>query len=793
MAGVPFEAVERLGTAATAEAARAVIAAATNFVDAQRSAEQLLRDSADSLGADISRTWRRAVRAGQLPDASVEDVPDAFRPYAEAINRLRSAQSRLEETLQIDLMHARVALLESARAVLPPYLVFGSGEVHQLLSELGPIDVHTLSPRNSRTSQRERPLLLYLQRVAAKNDTFSSFGPSSWGVIKSQSRGVTFSKQFAITKRSPFVERWAAHAATAAMNGDPRTRSEIAPRINPNGSVVGDTFVFAETGEVLSLDLAELETLARCDGHSPARSLGVTPAHLEELARRNVIHWQLETPALKANAFQLLVNDVEQWPDGDVKNEWLQALKPVEETMTRFAAAADTADRLQLMNTARQQLAELGVERKQANRSLYSAQNVIGEECFRDTGFEIDEALADAFIADAAPWIDFWRDSYAFVAHRVAAGLRKFLSTAPTRNSVVSLPAFLKHCEEQKMPLTRHGLVALAHVAFQEVKETLRRQLADREDAAEWQLDANDCHCIRNNFEFPKFDEYTFPSADLQISAASAEAVARGEYEWIIAELHPPLALLQNCFYWSCPDPGALSEILRSTVFGKPSFHFGFFAADFTAHTAVRIFDALPDLTNFVAPQRGDPNWRSWAPADVEVFVDETGDVGLRVSKTQEYLGSFARAWLIPLGFHPFQFGGAPQMPRLRCGRVIVQRAAWTVAVEELGAGDFTGVSRDLVVAVEKLRLRRGLPRFVYIRPTEQALRRSGAEGRDKDTKPVFIDLESYLFLEVFQKWLKKAGELEVTEMLPDPDHLLWNDDDGRRTFELRTQIVPRL
>jgi len=56
----------------------------------------------------------------------------------------------------------------------------------------------------------------------------------------------------------------------------------------------------------------------------------------------------------------------------------------------------------------------------------------------------------------------------------------------------------------------------------------------------------------------------------------------------------------------------------------------------------------------------------------------------------------------------------------------------------------------------------------------------------------VFVDLESYLFTETFYRWLTKAGELEVTEMLPDPDHLLWKEPDGPRTFELRTLIVPR-
>jgi hypothetical protein len=164
----------------------------------------------------------------------------------------------------------------------------------------------------------------------------------------------------------------------------------------------------------------------------------------------------------------------------------------------------------------------------------------------------------------------------------------------------------------------------------------------------------------------------------------------------------------------------------------------------------------------------------------------------LRTIDSGEHLGSFARAWLIPLGFHPFSFSLGPHTPRLRCGNVIVQRRSWLVRAEELGAGDFTGVSSQLVIAIERLRQRKQWPRWVYIRPSEQALRRSGAEGRDKDTKPIFVDFESYLFMEIFHRWLVKAGELEVTEMLPDPDHLLWSEPDGRRTFELRTLIVPR-
>jgi len=341
------------------------------------------------------------------------------------------------------------------------------------------------------------------------------------------------------------------------------------------------------------------------------------------------------------------------------------------------------------------------------------------------------------------------------------------------------------------MPLTGPGLVALAHIAFQEIKAGFRQMVSGRPDAAEWELSAHDCHFVRRQFQYPKFDEYTFPSADLQISSASVEAVNAGDYQWILAELHPPVAMLHHALIWNCPDIGGVADALRASVFGKPSFHYGFAAADFTAHTTVRQMDIIPDLVTFAAAQGAKETWRVVQPSDTEVFVDETGDVGVRVRSSREYLGSFARAWVIPLGFHPFFFARPPHTPRLRCGKVIVQRQSWTVTREELPPGDYTGISRNLVTAIERLRVVKGWPRYIYIRPSEQALRRSGAQGRDKDTKPVFIDLESYLFLEIFLGWLTKAGELEVTEMLPDPDHLLWHEKDGRRTFELRTLIVP--
>jgi hypothetical protein len=642
----------------------------------------------------------------------------------------------LGEILTAEVSAARRALVRSAREYLPRYLVFGMegfGERVAASFSDGDDDALRFATRNSTARKREKHLLLYLQRVCAKNDTFSEFGPSVWGTIGDGAESVRLQCDHGITKRQAFFERWVAHAVAAALNADPGVR--------------------------------------------------------ELLAEQQPI----SVPALEPYAFDVLLNDVRGWPDTPVRAQWLDILEPLGQSPARFAQSEAVAQRAQIMQEARERLRHLGASGAAGGRTLYAATNPIAEECARDCSFVLPQQMADELTPDAEPWIDLWRDCYAFVASRVSAALRTILQTASQRDGAVSLPDFLNHCEAHKMPLTSIGMVAPAAMAFAELKAAFRAMIGDRADVAELQLAQEDCHFVRRNFDYPRFDEFTFPSADLQISARSIEAASTGEYDWIISEFHPPVALLHHAFYWNCSDPPALAREIEKTTLGKPSFHYGFFAADFTAHTTVRQFDALPDLTTFVAPQRPNARWKTVSPSDTEVFVDETtGDVGLRVRSSHEYLGSFARAWVIPLGFHPFFFGRAPHMPRLRCGKVIVQRRSWTITAQEIGPGNFTGISRDLVLAIERLRAQRDLPRFIYIRPTEQALRRSGAEGRDKDTKPIFVDLESYLSIEIFHRWLTKSGEVEATEMLPDPDHLFWREADGRRTFEMRTLIVPR-
>jgi hypothetical protein len=664
----------------------------------------------------------------RLAGAPFDSLENLATPKTAKAAREKVGAVDLNHPLQEELQAVRKSLHTSARKILPPYLVFSAEGMRERMASLLEDKMDPLPARNSRMRERERHLLLYLQRIAAKNDTFSEFGPSGWGTITNTKSGVSLAPEKGVAKREAFLERWVAHALAGAVNADPENA-------NP----------------------------------------------------------KLTVPAMEPHAVEILREDVENWLPSALRDKWLSILQALLDLRDKFIATTKVEDRQSIIAATQTCFESAGAAPKQSDRFLYAATNPIGEECFRECHFQISERLIDQVAIEAEPWIDLWRDSYAFVASRVSAGLRGVMENAGAKSGVLPLPAFLEACEAAKLPLTGPGLVALAVMAFQEVKAAFRKRLEPHAHLTEYELTRADCRVVRDDFEYPKFDEYTFPSADLQLSATSTDAIARGDYQWILAELHPPIAMLHHCMFWSCPDKEALGRALESTTFGRPNFHFGFFAADFTAHTTVRLFDALPTLSNFVAEQRANPKWKKVSPAEAEVYLDaETGDVAVRKIDNHEHLGSFARAWLIPLGFHPFQFGMAPHTPRLRCGKVIVQRQTWTISANELPPGNYSGVSSDLVIAVEKLRTEKNLPRFVYIRPTEQALRRSGAEGRDKDTKPVLVDLESYLFLEIFHRWLMKAGEIEVSEMSPDPEHLFWKEADGRHSFELRTLIVPR-
>ncbi len=490
--GVPFEHLARLGTPESSALARELLARRGELATARTRAEEFVGSRRSGLSAAESREFRALLRNGDAPDGAAPGPLIAeFQQVARSAVHL---EAQLQATLEAELTTARTDLLRSSSAVLPAYLVFGAGEFRDRL----PGEHEPLPPRNSRARERERHLLLYLQRVCAKNDTFGEFGPSAWGRVGGTT-GVSFLPRPDMAGRDSFLERWVAHALAAALNDDVDVRPEIPPRLNPLGRIEGEVFVLTDSGESVPLTAAMLELLARCDRHTPAHLLGALE-NLEQLARLRVLLWQVEAPAMEPHAFDTLLADIRAWRDTPTRERWLARAESLGALPAAFSAALDVQTRRQLMDQARSAAGELGGPARNAQRFLYSAANSIAEECVRDLDFTISPAMTETLTRDLAPWLDLWRDTYAFVASRVAHGLRGLLSSAPVRDGAITLPAFLQHCATRNMPLTGPGMVVLAHLAFQEVKAAFRQMASAHVHEREWQMTVDDCHFVRRTF-----------------------------------------------------------------------------------------------------------------------------------------------------------------------------------------------------------------------------------------------------------------------------------------------------
>ena len=325
-AGVSFDILEELSTRSTAAAARTLLVRQREFEKSKIAVELLLQSRGHGLSDDLLRAWRKAIRSGTMPPAT-DQTASAFAICWECARNQAVAESALRQAMQEEIERARSALLSSSRKLLPPYLLFAAGDSREHLTHVSHAVEGTgaLAPRNARARDRERHLLLYLQRICAKNDTFSEFGPSAWGRIEKE-ENFKLGTGAEIARRDAFLERWAAHTAAAAVNQDPETRSELAPRLNPNGRLEEKSFFLSETNERILLDPETVQALRRCDGKTSAHALGIAPPRLERLARQNVIRWQMEVPALDPQAFATIMAEIDRWRPGAVRTRWLDLL-----------------------------------------------------------------------------------------------------------------------------------------------------------------------------------------------------------------------------------------------------------------------------------------------------------------------------------------------------------------------------------------------------------------------------------------------------------------------------------
>ena len=786
LTGVPLEVLDSFATPDLSAQARDVLSAQDRLERAADAAARGLREM--GLARSAEQRLRRALRSRRPIADDAPGMEPLLAPYGEALSAWAVASASFEEQIAPRVEDSLGEMWRQAVAVLPDFLVFESESALEELRRRAGRD--GAGARRPMERNKSRHFALYLQRVCAKSDTFGAFGPVGWGRVV-DGEGLALAPRPGIAAHDVQIERWVGQCLVDAMNADPEVRPELAPRLHPNGAIDGDRFARGDTGDEVSLSPAEADLLARCDGRTPAHALGEMES-LAALAARGAILWHVEVPAYSVPV-PALSADVAGWRDGPVKQRWKARLVELTGLAAAFAASRDPVERQRITGRVRELAGSLGGAAPDRAGRLYAATNPLVEGCSRECGFAIGRAPVDQLMRDAAPWFDLWWDSFGFAASHAYRGLRPLFASAPRTRGVLSLAGFLAHCERQGLDLRRDGLARLASEAFAVIKADLLAAVAGRDDAPEWILRPDECRIVRARHDFPPVAESVWPSADLQLCASSPEAIGRGDYQWVVSELHAAPVILQRCFYWSCPDRPLLHESLRGFSGGRPRVLHSRQASDAPVHVVAEAFmDALP--ASFAAPERPRPGWSCVSPARAVVVDDEAaGDLRVQDERGQD-LGSLTRSLALSFGMHPFFPLALPRhTPRLRLGNVVVQRESWRVRWDELGLEGRRALSATgaQLLAVERMRADRGVPRRVYIRPVGESLERVALFAREKDVKPVYVDLESCPSIELFLHRMQKFGEVELSEMLPGPEEQIWREADGTYTFELRTIVAP--
>ncbi|HXL96414.1 MAG TPA: lantibiotic dehydratase [Streptosporangiaceae bacterium] len=619
----------------------------------------------------------------------------------------------------------------------------------------------------------DRRLYAFVQRLAAKNETTSFFGPvtyGSFGTVREPQWGPLSPDGY--TSRHGRVAFWAAVALARAATRSPQVRARAPARLLAAVMVTDGTAWLPgmEPVPLSPLQAAVLKSLGEPGGGGDvtaagiAAALGAAPAMVEHALR------ELETKALVSRRLEPSSTTVD----------------PLGETTRRLAqlpgAAREEAAGVRLAELAAQWAQARLPEREHVQHEAEQLfEDVTGRPAARGAGrtYADRSIMFEDCVGDGQPVVlpDSWRQRLA-------------LCLAPVLDLGLALGAAVRtaHRELAAEIVTQHG-DSLPFLAFAEAMRA-----AVRDGALGPRLAA--ARAIRGRYArlvlaaratagatapcvtlapssirhiAGAVGQAAFASPDILLSDDGSGAV-------ILGEVHPYVFAwgLQGAYH---PDPGELSREMGAVahVWGGSSQlatvlhrrrHKGLLTREFPG-TFIEVTGVAGAGTRTVpvsalTVRQGPDGPCLLGPAgDLRLYVGEDDHPHLRV---------FAPA---QVELPRLRLG--PVTPRICVGDVVVQRRRWDPgrgALAEL----VTAGAHQLAIAVAALRERYGIPRFTFVH--------SPAE-----TKPFLADLSSPFGAEHLQR-LARLGPVSLTEMLPGPGGL-WLRREGREyTSELRLSMV---
>jgi hypothetical protein len=657
-----------------------------------------------------------------------------------------------------------------------------------LLSEAG-------QGQSKRYRERARLAWAFLQRLCAKNDTVSFFGPISWGTIDEDIPYISVAQSADgwIASRRVFIEHWVIQALADEISADPGIAQHLPVSLHPACRLEGDILHYPVdqqrkiAGPVLAI-VAHLAAHRRREENLAAAALAariqsatdfdgeVIASAVEKLVAAKILSRHLIVPTVSDDAVGWLDDRLACVPQPNARCDIWRSLLGRMRTLAGAIEGAGGQRRIALANELQDEVeGVLGSNMVARPRgSAYAGRYVFYEDCGTTLKFHLGSRL----IAEIGPVFESVLNAYRKMAAIVAEELQRayravHATLAVKEDDVVD---FVKFYQVARLA-PADGARSAVRAAFQRAWSAELNNQGDG-DAV---IDLAALGRVVEAVEIPPRAEQScvlanVHSPDILFSAKSLHGFELGDFLAVIGEIHPGVhAVAQPVARPFCPDREAVDRDVERLL---APFSMVLVDPPATYHRSDINWPTTPSLHEIVVPGASSrlPPERQVPAADVAVTNVQGRMFAIDINSGRRCdllmaMPSLFQRLLFELASDVL---GSGYSGRITCGKVVLKRHSWLLANRDLAAVPGSNKDAALACAVRRWAAGAGVPRFAFFKAADEP-------------KPMFIDFDNAAAIELFARTLRRAGSVLISEMLPAPDGVWLSHAQGRLTCEFRT------
>ncbi|MGW0764032.1 lantibiotic dehydratase [Streptomyces sp. NPDC002676] len=822
-AGFPLELLSDLVDEGADADARALLGRHAELREAAASAKEVLKQSPVTAGGTISNAigMLRPLPEPDLASAMRELGPlgRALATYQEAATELRRTCQEFTEAHAERLRTGRLAVVkafadERLRDVL---LLSNDANAPQFLAWLDAFDPDATGRRRTHAQKMTDLLTMYLQRVTAKNETHSHFGPLN--VARVGGDGMLDWTSGSAVRRRAYVSHWAAARLARKLGEDPGLRLLVRPRRLPlvfldQGGVdlyscgvdaaPGVDWRFDRVGRFATEPPQEW-LLRQCDG---VRTLGELVTEwtrrfgsasgfdeaLADLVDRGLVTAWPEVPVGDPRPLAALRGQLVAGGAGDhPAMEWISSLEAAVATF----AEAPYHERPTALRDLKARFEELTAG--PANRfggHHYADRSVVWEEAHGELDdLRIGSDLVTVLSEELAVVYEI-----ALAAPRLRLRLETDILTRWFRGRFgqgrpVPLADFYRAFVEDREQLALLCVEVTREV--DQLRATVVRHLIGNAAPGTREVVVPD-HRIRELRSSLPQGPAAFCNPDVLLAADGPEALSAGEFLAVVGELHAGRDLLthSSLSVQAAERAPQLAEEVHThyrTLLDEDELLVDVLRGHQDKTASQQRFPG-PDLE--ILGRSPKDRADVLHPSDLHLLLNGTR-LELRAEGRPERLRLLAPPaggyTLMDDPLAPFAFprlhggngldlGELSHVPRIRHRRTVLQRELWRVPASELRGWSLTGSPVKADDTAEyltacRLRARYGWPRRVFAKLPGQP-------------KPVYVDWDAPLIVRQFFRLVRGVeGAVVISELLPSAEQRWLRVNEASYTSELRYAV----